>query len=405
MGQTLSNADSALREFYEPGAREQLNNEIPILAQIEKNTEDIEGRRAVLSLHVRRNSGVGARADGGTLPTAGYQGYAEERIPVKYNYGVGAITGPTIRAMKSNRGSFVRAVDSEMKGITNDLKRDVCRQAWGNADAKIATCTTSNNSAVVSLATTTTAVQMRQFSVGMVVDIGTAGSPSTVVSAATISAIDATAGASSITIDSAITTSGSHFVFRSGNAVDATHINEITGLQAIVKATGTLHNVNPSTYPDWVSAVRSNSGTARALSENLMAQSVQDAYLASGEWPNLGACSEGTHRAFAALLTSQKRFPGTIDLKGGYKALDFTAAGPTIPVALDKDCPAKSIFWLNTSHLTEYQESDWEFMQEDGAVLSRTSGKDEYGFVLFKYHELATDRRNAHSQLQDITEA
>ncbi len=404
MPTTLSTADAALKEFYLPGARSQLNNEIPFLAQIEKNYEAIEGRRAVLSLQVTRNSGVGARPDNGTLPTAGNQGYAEERVPVKYNYGRIQISGPTIAAMKSDKGSFVRAVDSEMKGVVNDLKRDVSRQCWGNADGKLATFTTNSNTTILALATTTSAPQIRQFSIGMVIDIGTVASPTTIVSAATISAIDDTSGAMTITVDSALTTSSSHFAFRSGS-VGANVSYELTGVQAIVKATGTLFNVNPSTYPVWTSYVNSNSGTARALSENLMAKTVQNVQIRSGEYPDAGICSDGVFRAYSTLLTSMKRATNTTALKGGYSALDFNAASGTIPITWDRDCPANSMFFFNWDHLEEVREADWDWMDRDGAVLSRVSGKDAYEATLFMYHELTTDERQSHGLLADLTEA
>jgi hypothetical protein len=80
-GTTFTTADSALKEDYQPVIREQLNNANVLLAQIEKNTKDVEGRRAVLSLHITRNSGVGSRAEGGTLPSAGSQGYAGSACP------------------------------------------------------------------------------------------------------------------------------------------------------------------------------------------------------------------------------------------------------------------------------------------------------------------------------------
>ena len=89
---------------------------------------DADGRRATLSLHVTRNSGIGSRAEAGTLPTAGNQGYAEERVSLKYHYGRGQLTGPLMRAADSDKGAFERAMQAETKRIVDDLKRDMNRQ-------------------------------------------------------------------------------------------------------------------------------------------------------------------------------------------------------------------------------------------------------------------------------------
>src|SRR5256885_1624952 len=103
-GLTFTTADKVLKEDYLPPVREQLNMQNALLAQVEKNSTDIEGRRALLSLHTSRTTGVGARAEGGTLPSAGVQGYTEQRIPVKNVYGRIQVSGPVIAAMKSDKG-------------------------------------------------------------------------------------------------------------------------------------------------------------------------------------------------------------------------------------------------------------------------------------------------------------
>src|SRR5207237_532099 len=163
------------------------------------------------------NEGVGARAEGGTLPTAQSQGWAEERVPLFYNYAAGRISGPLMKSAETSKASFIRAIDAETKMIVNDLKRDVNRQLWGDGTGAIGT------------------------------------SP-----------------------------------------------KEITGAQLIVDSTGTVFNVNPSTYPVWVSVENGNSGTNRSISETLMAQVVHDTQIAGGEWPNLVVCSHGVQRAYAA---------------------------------------------------------------------------------------------------------
>jgi len=402
----FSTADAALKEDYQAAVREQINQKVFLLTQIETNHEDIEGRRAVLSLHVARNSGVGARAEGGTLPVPGNQGYAEERVPLRYTYGRIRITGPVMRAMRSDRGSFVRAVDSETKGLVNDLRRDVNRQLFGTSDGVIAACAATTSSNVINLAPSTTAVQLRQLEVGSVIDIGTVANPTSVASGRRIVAVNQTA--KTITIDgAAISTATTDRIFRSGAGGAGAAQKELTGLQTIVSDTGVLFNVDPAVYPVWAAVVNHNSGTNRTFTENLAAQVLHSISIAGGEDATLIITSDGVHRAFANQLTSLKRFNNTVDLRGGYKGLEVNAGGVNSPVSLvwDRDCPNNTAFVLSPSCLVQFQMSDWEWMQEDGAVLSRDPDTDSYQATLFKYHELATYKRNAHGVIKDLTEA
>jgi hypothetical protein len=292
--------------------------------------------------------------------------------------------------------------------IVNDLKRDVNRQLWGDGTGAIAACEGTTNSVTVNLATTASDVQFRQLQIGMSVDIGTTAAPTGRTSANIITATGGSAGSYTITLTTATTTSVTDYVFRTGNGgVVGTNQKEITGVQLIVDSSGTVFNVNPTTYPVWKSVETGNSGTNRAISENLMANVVHDVQIAGGSYPNLAVCHHGVQRAYAAHLMSIKRFTNTVDLDGGYgKGLSFIAGGgPEIPVTVDRDCPANSMYFFNTSHLTEFQMSDWEFMEEDGSVLHWLGTVDQYNFVLYKYHEFATDKRNAHGKLVDITHA
>lgn len=420
MSLTLSTADAALKEFYLPAMREQLNQTNALLMQVEKNSTDIEGRRAVLSLHVSRNSSVGARAEGGDLPGTtlgiGNQGYAEERVPLKYNYGRIQLSGPVIRAMRSDRGSFVRAMESETRGVTNDLKRDVNRQLWNDGSGIIVGFATGGPSNTIVLDTATssypsTRPRQRQLEVGMLIDIGTVADIDAIsggTTPRTITAVSFSTLPGSITVDGAAvsTVAGTHFAYRAEIVADgAAGGVELTGVSAIVAASGTLFNVNPSSFPSWVSFVDSNSGTNRSVSENLFASVMHNVEIAGGQPGNQWWSSDGVHRAFANLLTAQKRFTNTVEVKGGFKGLDVTAGGGSVPLLWERDAPANTAFLLNTEHLTQFEMSDWEYMDDDGAVLSRRDNKDAYEATLYKYHELTTDKRNAHGRLSDLTEA
>lgn len=403
-GLDLTAASAALKEFYLPVIREQLNNSNVLSAVIEKRKDRIEGKRAVLSLHVSRNSGHGARAENGTLPTAGSQGYAEERVPVYYQYGRITVSGPTIAAMKSDKGSFTRAVESESKGVVNDVKRDVNRQRFGTSNGVVATCGTTSTSATIVLAATTSAAQLRQLAVGEVVDIGTVAAPTTIASARTITAVD-TANKTITVSGATVSTTSSHFVFISGNggAIGGVGQKEITGLQTIVAASGSLFNVDPSTYPVWKSYVASNSGVNRTPTDSIFEAAIDEIEIASGKQPDLIVTSHGVRRAYGDSLKSQKRFANTTELKGGFKAVTVETPSGEVGLIADRDAPANKAFVLNTQHLNDDVMEDWNFMDMDGAVLSRVSGTDGYEATLFSYFEQTTDQRNAHGLISDLS--
>ena len=403
MSLTRTTADGALKEFYLPVARETLNSYTFLLSIIEQNSDDVEGRRAVLSINTGRNEGVGARAELADLPDAGNQGYSEERINLAYNYGRIQISGPTIRSMGSDRGSFVRAVDSETRGVVRDLKNDVNRQVYNPAGGTIAQCGVTSASTTVVVNSATLPYQWRHLRVGMYIDIGTIADPDVVAAKRQITAVDSVA--ETITISgAAVTTAATHYITRYSAGGQ-----EIVGLQEQISDSGTLWNIDPTVVGEnWQSFVDDNSGTPRAVSEDLYIASAQEVNIRSGEELDLWVTSNGVHRKTAALLQSDKRFPSTNVLRGGYSGLDMSSVmqGNTganeVMLTWDKDCPDDVAYGLSTNRLQHYKMSDWEFMDEDGAVLSRVSGKDAYEATLFCYHQPATDGRNAHCVIKDL---
>ena len=63
------------------------------------------------------------------------------------------------------------------------------------------------------------------------------------------------------------------------------------------------------------------------------------------------------------------------------------------------------IFGVDEEMIKMFKLADFDWMDMDGAVLSRVSGMDAYEAILFGYMELATFARNSHGLLADINEA
>ena len=391
-GTTLTTLSSILKTQYLGPIREQLNNSCVLYSRLEKNYDNVVGKNFTIPLHYGRNEGVGARAEGGTLPTAGSQAYKECIVPMRYQYGRIQITGPTIKAAQSNEGAFLRAVDSEMRGLEKDMKASMNRQAFGDGTGALTVCADATDA--TSIVVNSTA----KLRVGMPVDIMvTATGVSTAgVVGDTVASIES---ATEFTLTTGVTTYASidntFSVYVAGSRA-----KEMMGLSGIVSATATLQGLAVADYPWWKAKVLANSGSNRAISDTLLQTAIDTLEANSSGMCTAMYTSFGVRRAYQALLTATKQLVNTQELKGGYKAITYN----DLPIIADKDAPANKIFVVDENELQVFRLGDFDWMQEDGAILSRVSGYDAYEAVLYVYQELGCMMRNAHVLIGDVTE-
>lgn len=420
MPATLSTVDAILKDDYKEYL-DNLNNANFILSQIETRKDTVQGRIARHAIHLGRSSGVGARAETGSLPTAGNQAFATVPVPVRYVYGRIQLSGPTIKQAVTDRGAFIDALDAEMEGIKNDAMKDVNRQLWGTSNGVIAQCGTTTSSNTVVLASTTGSTALRQlfFDGGMVVDIGTVAAPTTVATARTVTSVDEVNKTITVSGAAIASTSSSHFIFRSGAGGKSNDLGqpndgqiELTGLQTIVDDNTVLHTINPSTQPKWKAYVNANGGTNRSVTESLITGSIMKTLTNSGKKPSLLVSAEGVNLAISNLLLSLKRNMEQTQLKGGYAGIQFyspsvSGKGDEAPTAIyaDFDCPNNKLFGINPEVLVFHQVGDgFQFMDLDGAVMNRKPDADAYEATMYMYGELACKQRNAHFVIEDLTE-
>jgi hypothetical protein len=411
---TLQAADAVLKEDYKGPVAEQLNNANVMLAQVERNSEDIVGRRWVTPLHVGRNRGVGARAEMADLPRPGHQQYDSVFGAFRSMYARIELTGQSIEAMKKDRGSFIRALRPEMEGATTDAMRDYCRQIWGTSNGVIA-AVASAAGAVVTLAPGTREDQLRHLEEGFLVDFGTLANP--VAGGAEYEVVAVDYDALTVTLDRPATAAAGQFAFRAGGGGVSDQSGrpddgqvELTGLQNMIDDTSVLHTLDPADEPRWKAAVVHNDGTPRSISEALVTKAIMQAEIRSGQTTNLIVGSDGVFRAYSNLLAGLKRFTDTVDLKGGYRGLSISAVksgrdgAMTQALTWDRDAPSGRLYGLNTKDFVFYEMLDWDWMDNDGAVLNRVPNKDAFEATLKKYGEFACRRRNSQWVITDIAE-
>ena len=420
-----TNFDVVLKEFYEGPVREHLNNKIPILKYVEKSKRKWNGRRVVFPVHLRRNHGVGARGETGTLPTAGKQEYVESRINSKFMYGRIELTGVVIAASEGDKGSFASALRTEVEGLRRDLRVDMNRQVWGNPVASNGGVDSlSNNTGVLaqlnaepaSLADGASATftfdnpGTRYLKAGMKLGFGTmTGTDSgTVKTAATARVLDVTAVTSTTQATLKNNTGGAvdldiNDVCVLGDSSDNSFNKEITGLSFLVTDTDdNLQTVDTGDNPEWKANVLDNNSTNRPLSLELMQLAIDTADEVAGAEPNLIMGHHSIRREYINLLTSDVRYAPE-QLKGGFQKLTYAGGQNPMPIEFDRHAPYNKLFFLNTNDIKLYVMKDWQWADRDGSSFSRKLNSDSWEAFMCWYGNLGLERRFSQTVLTDIT--
>lgn len=409
--------DNLLKEVYEDRLRDQLQSEVLTLRRIEKTSEgvseDVGGKYVRFPIRTARNHGIGSRLENEALPNARTQGYASAQVNLTYQYGAIHLTGQTFELAERNPQTFASALQAEVDGLKEGLAKDMNRQVYGTSLGELAEATSG---------TTTTFVvpnpQALYLEQDMYVNIWDASANQFHVSASgdpnfTVVSVVKGATDTTVTISPASTAAiaAGDSMRRAGSSIDGTTGKELVGLREIIRDSGTLFNIDPSTYPVWKSEVDSNSGTPRALTEGRMIQMV-DRIRVNGARPSVIFTSLGVRRSYFNLLSQQREFVNTKKFTGGFEGLAFAGAGGEIPVIEDVDCPPARMFFVSEKELKLYQAGDWSFMNRDGSNWQRVVGVsngnvnyfDAYTATMFKYCQLGTHRRNSHGVIEDLIE-
>lgn len=402
---TLTTVDGILKEVYEDGLNDQLNSEVIALKRIENTSEgvthEVGGKYVTFPVRTGRNHGIGARNENEALPIARSQSYAAARVDLKYLYGSIELTGQTFELADKNFQAFVSALDQEIKGLKEGLRKDLARQVYGTPDGVMATANDSGTT--TTFKTSDNGAQYLE--IGMFVDIFTSADAVRVADA-TITNIQSSGGVTTVTFSPAAgnATASGDYITR-----DNSGGKEITGLNAIIDDSGELYNIDPATQPVWTASVDSNSGTNRVLTEGLMINMVDTIRKRGGGQPTVIFVGLGVRRAYFNLLVQQRRMTNTTEFTGGFRGLGFVTDGGEIPVVSDVDAPPNTMLFVNEKEIKVYEAGDWSFMDRDGSkwqrVINSSGTFDAYAATMYKYMELGTHRRNAHGRIDDLTEA
>lgn len=428
----LGAVNAALKEYYLPATRDILNSKRLLSRFIRQTTEDMQGKYAVISLNTSRNEGVGYAGEGGKLPMPKTQGYNVARYETRFNYGRLIITGPAASSSKGDKGAFLRLLDGEIQGLVRDIQHEDNRVLFGDGSGRLAQVNGAPSSAAVVVdnpggfanpgkGTQYLRPGMRICSLAASGEAGTGiGVTPTFremdgASAEVATVIGVDHSTSTVTFDrdpSAGNLGDGDYLYKANDTTGNTGLSisrglEMFGLAAIVDdgnpplvANG-LGDIDATSNQWWQATVLDNGGTAVPFTPAML-QSAMDALDINGDG-NVGVfvTTHGIRRQYVNLETAQRRYVGTMNFDGGFRAVEFDGR----PMVVDKDCTRGRVYGLDREVLNIHQEQDWDWMDADGSFLHRLPDHDAYQATLYKYSQMTTWARNRNLVVKDIQDA
>ena len=396
MAATLTAFNVALeRTWTQKRLEEMLFQNTATLDMIEKTTKYAVGETARVPLHVSRNGGYTVLPDGGgNLNTAGNQGLQKTEYSYTNHHQQVAIQGDVLDRASSSAHAIANVLDVEVNGALNDMRRQLQRQIFGNGDALIAQCRTSDSNDVdLNITSGGNALARGWLFVGQPVDVGTTANEVAIADGRTITAVTESATIPTLTVSgAAVSTEGTTHYVSHQNARAGTTSYEMNGLRNLVATSGTFGTLATSTESSWAAA--GVNSTAQPISLSLLMQAQQSVHQKTGAPADWIICGLKQQRKLYEQLQQQIRYSGDSAINAGDPS-KVKFQGMTITV--DPDCPDEDLYIGSRKHLfiVATDKPYWQNKHSGGEILSWIQGTDSYGAKLTYRINLGSNRRNA----------
>ena len=400
----ITRANNALKDFYLKGIQYQMNEKTsPFMAMIEKTTMGVTGGDITMALKYGKHGGIGNRADDGLLPIPNTRALAQARWRTKNVFGRIMISDKTIRASANDKGAFANLFEAELEDCMTDVKDNFNRQIFGGTLGIMGLAVDGRGVAPAVGNTQIEVTDARFFFEGQRVDFMedttdvVRDNGAGVTTGCVITAVNRTNNVLTFSADLAAGVVGGDAI-----VMNASYGLELTGLQDIMTPANIIYGINRATNPWFNPNVidHEDGGNPGDITEAVLQQAIDESDIRASGNIDYISTSHGVRRAFYELLASQKRHVNTVELKGGFKALDYNG----IPFVADKYAPANTIDLLAKENFKLYHMSDWDWLDRDGSVLARVTDRPVYEATLVKYADLGCDKPAAQVRIINVAE-
>ena len=370
---------------------EQLFEENAFLDKLKKTDKYTQGKEAKVPIHVSRNGGfTSLPSGGGTLNSAGNQGYDEATFKLTHHHQQAALQGDILDISEDKQGSIVTAADEEITRALNDMERQFTRMSYGDGTSLICKCRTSNTNNV-DLNTTSgrIAIERGWIYEGQLVDVGTATEETVILDGATVTFVDDANYAFTSSTGNVTGEGTTHYVSNK-NARSGETSYEMNGMRNVVSESLSLGGLAPSVQRQWKSTVNTTT-TTLTIAALLTAQ--RKIRQRRGKSPTFFLTGLLQQQKFYELLEQQVQFGSDKGLTAG---ADDSTTWNGMEIFADPDCPDEDLYMGHWEHLFMVRNKDpyWQNAVTGGNKLAWIQGTDSYGGKITWRANIAADRRN-----------
>lgn len=421
-----ANFDAVLKDFYIGPIRDNLNSKTTWLGRMTRRKVSVSGRRAVMTIRVGRNEGVGSIGENGNMPDPKRQRHRNIDITMSRLYGRVLFNSEVVAASRNADGAFASAVDVEINGVTDDLRIDRNRQCYGDGSGRLAQINAGNADHNVGVARygvdnplgfANVGPGTQHLRIGMTVGVfnevtGAFRGSSEIVG------LDA--DGQTITLDAPIGGAlDNEYFYRVSEdtagvpgalpADSWAYFNEVTGLAGAISdsdlpgpagTTIDYEGVDATTEPIWQSVIIDNAGVAIPLDLGHLRQAIVAVNQSGDGKVTAFLTNFGQETAYGDMLQGDRRWVNTKTLDGGWEVLTYNG----IPIIPDKDMTWGRIYAIDEDTFAIYHEGEVRWIDEDGHILARLPNRDAFQAALRNLWQIGTTARNRSAQITDLTD-
>lgn len=229
-----------------------------------------------------------------------------------------------------------------------------------------------------------------------------------------VTGVDPDAG--TITVDSAVTTSGTSYVAFPGALYN--NSGTLTS-RAFYGLDGVIDDDNPSFRSDfegidsssntwWRAVVNDNGGTLRALSLELIDQTIDSVmmYVADAEVPTIALADPAVRRKYINLLRDASTPTDVIVGEAGWKGVRYVYNAKPVVIVDHAKVPKNTIYFFRPDNLKTYNLGGPEPLEVQGSASAFLQGNTPvFRKYFYWYMNLGTPNRMTLAKLADISES